>query len=835
MPQDDTWWKSDPVAAPAGGSLTPLPSPPKEAPIPAPATPEERERLRLSQDKEARDRKEWEATHNADGTPRADIGKPTEFQSKSASFYGRMLRAERAFNAVPEGSRDARTVPGQWLHDTAPNIDNSLNTSDRQNADAAALDFVRASLRQESGASINADEELKQYRIFFPMPGDGPEVLKQKAEARRVAIEGFRIAAGPEASPIEGVVNGGQNTATGTENDKKSPLIIGSSDGGNQPPALPVFAPDAPKMEAVTGDTRRAENPEMSARIDRMVRAGSPLPEINKVLSDSGLSLIKESEYAQVRDFLKQHPDYQGSVARAWKLEPLSGFEKAVTSIGNNPIGAYAINAGQFLTGNTLDNLASDPERARAAIEAITAQNPTASALGGVSGGIMGSLAGEAGLARLGMGSGLARGTLADMAMGAANGAGAADDGSRVSGGVTGALTAGAGSLAGAGVMKGAGRMVAPSGGELSGLYASGVRPTIGQRMANVNDGRGFTGMVGKAVNATEEALQSVPVVGSAIRGARQEARDQFQVGAFNEALKEVGEELPKGMRPGTDPHAYAQTVFNRAYDTARTGMTAVPDEQFAGELAALAPDISTLGESAQGKLRAILKNTVNSKLVDGVIIGKNYKAAVSDLGKHIARLRKGATSDDQGMADVLEGVQSALDGAARRHSDADAVKLLDAADAGYAKFVRIEDAARRRGGDAGTFSPAQFDSSVQNASGGVRSKSYLRGDALMQDYAKAGRSLEDRMPNSGTPERLAVGTAAAGGVSYIAPGALAVLGAIGAAYAPGVRKVVKGAMAPRGAKAQAIRQQLEKISRFSARVGAASGVVALPGTSPGQ
>lgn len=607
---------------------------------------------------------------------------------------------------------------------------------------------------------------------------------------------------------------------------------------GGGPATPPVIGPGPDKMEVATGDNRRVADPEMTAQLDQMVRKGMPLADINQFLGAKGMAPVGPHEYGQVQDFLKQHPDYQGSVARAWKLEPQNGFEKVIGQISANPIGGavagYAAGAGQFLTGNTLDNIAPDPERARGSLDMLAEQHPTATAIGGVSGGIMGSVAGEAGLARLGMGATAGRGLLADMAMGGANGAGAADGGDRVTGGIRGALEAGAGSLAGTGVMKGAARLAAPSGGELAGLYASGVRPTIGQRAAAFNGGRGVSGTIGKAINATEEGLQSVPIVGAAIRGARQEARDQFQTGAFNEALKEVGEQLPKGMTPGTDPHAYTQRVFSRAYDAAREGMHMVADEGLSTDLGNLAAPIAELGPQARNKLKAIMANVVTPKVADGEMTGANFKKVVSDLGKRIERFRKSDASDDQAMADILDGVQSAIEGAARRHSDPEAVKLLDAADAGYAKFVRIEDAARRRGGEAGTFSPAQFDASVQNTSGGVRSKAYLRGDALMQDYAKAGRALEDKMPNSGTTDRAMIaGTAGAGLAGFLEPSTLAVLGAIGAAYAPGVRKVAKAAIAPRGAAAARIRQQLEKIGRISGATAASTAVVGAQGTSP--
>ncbi len=155
----------------------------------------------------------WEqSTRNPDGSEKPKIitdGKPTEYQSKSAGFLGRMLQAEKFYKGVPENSRDPRSMAGQTMHDWTPDLENSLptflggNSPERQQADQAARNFITASLRQESGATIKQEEFDTQYRIFFPMPGDSPAVLAQKAAARAQAIEGFRVAAGQEAKKIE--------------------------------------------------------------------------------------------------------------------------------------------------------------------------------------------------------------------------------------------------------------------------------------------------------------------------------------------------------------------------------------------------------------------------------------------------------------------------------------------------------------------------------------------------------------------------------------------------------------------------------------------------------
>lgn len=682
------------------------------------------------------------------------------------------------------------------------------------------------------GIGAQSDMEARQFALAnTPQSGNWDAAIEEKLRTMRARVDANRKAMGlppaqwtgiePEAAAPPPVPGAGAA-------DPVAPM-----DGGRQE--------NDPSLAGVRG--------QYLARL----QAKQDPREIVRWLRDQGVTnpgVLRTAMMQAAHRIKTNTPVDQYSTSQLDdRFVPSSGLDQALSDAAASAPGAYAISAGNFLSGNTLDNVAGalggDEEAIRQNLELSRTESPTASAIGDVSGGVLASMGGEAALGGAGMAPGLVRGFLADLGMGAANGAGAADapDDSRLGGAAKGAVAAGVGNAAGTVGSKLVGRLIAPTGGSMADLYKAGVRPTLGQRVANANDGRGFTGMAGKAVNATEEALQSVPVVGSAIRGARQEARDQFQIGGFNDALKEIGEELPKGMKPGNDPHKLAQAAFNRVYDQARSGMRMVADEEMANDLGQLAPDIDTLSDFGKNRVKLIIDRSLNRHLREGSseLDGAAYKAAVSDLGKHIARFRKSTNAEEQQMGDVLQGVQDAVNGAARRSSDPDAVALLDAADAGYAKLVRIEEASARRGGDSGTFSPAQLESSVQKTSGGVRSRAYLRGDALMQDYAKAGRGLEDKLSNSGTTDRAMVGMAATGGlgtatgVGAVSPVFLGVLGAIGAAYAPGVRRVVKGAMAPPGPLRKAIGQQLEKRARYLGKPSAAGAEAALQERERGQ
>jgi len=234
-------WDNDPIIAPAGGGQTPAARGPVYGPAPIRDPHKEAAEARAVEDqgmqrrRDDRQEAQWKASHNPDGSEKPKIvsdGKPTEYQAKSAGFLGRMLQAEGFYNAVPTGSRDPRAKFGQTVHDWAPDTENTLpvwlggNSPDRQKADQAARNFITASLRQESGATIKPEEFDTQYRIFFPMPGDDEAVLTQKARSRRQAIEGFRIAAGPLAERAVSAVEADANPRSAGENILRTKLAV---------------------------------------------------------------------------------------------------------------------------------------------------------------------------------------------------------------------------------------------------------------------------------------------------------------------------------------------------------------------------------------------------------------------------------------------------------------------------------------------------------------------------------------------------------------------------------------------------------------------------------
>jgi hypothetical protein len=138
-----------------------------------------------------------------DGSLEPIPGGPAEKESagtegeRTASGYGlRMQEAEKIIGSV--AAKDAKSQkPGAIEAVTGPGmIANLTSSSNRQQYRQAQEDWVRAKLRKESGAVIGEEEMKREIMTYFPQPGDKAEVIAQKADARKVAMEAMKTSAG---------------------------------------------------------------------------------------------------------------------------------------------------------------------------------------------------------------------------------------------------------------------------------------------------------------------------------------------------------------------------------------------------------------------------------------------------------------------------------------------------------------------------------------------------------------------------------------------------------------------------------------------------------------
>ena len=119
-------------------------------------------------------------------------GKKTEVQAKSEKFGNQMELAEQNLKGLES---QGKSIVGQ-IASGIP-FGNLIQSEAYQKYNQAKNSFLTAVLRDESGAAIGSQEFVRREKEMFPQPGDSEANLRQKAELRRIAIEGMKKSAGP--------------------------------------------------------------------------------------------------------------------------------------------------------------------------------------------------------------------------------------------------------------------------------------------------------------------------------------------------------------------------------------------------------------------------------------------------------------------------------------------------------------------------------------------------------------------------------------------------------------------------------------------------------------
>lgn len=133
--------------------------------------------------------------------PRA-TGNATEGERNAAGFAQRMTEATRLLDANEDrGKQSATTQALGAVPMVGGYMQRGAMSAPQQQYDQASQDWIRAKLRKESGAAIGVQEMAQEYATYFPMPGDGPEVIAQKRQARAVANDGMWQSAGRAMQP----------------------------------------------------------------------------------------------------------------------------------------------------------------------------------------------------------------------------------------------------------------------------------------------------------------------------------------------------------------------------------------------------------------------------------------------------------------------------------------------------------------------------------------------------------------------------------------------------------------------------------------------------------
>ena len=109
-------------------------------------------------------------------------------------------------------------------------------TPEFQQAEAAGTEFLQAILRKDTGAAITTQEREEYGRVYLPQPGDSPEVLAARREARARALAAME--------------SGMSQAQIAAQTRALAQTIAAVSGGGRPQPMAPAPQPQPPTPRA---------------------------------------------------------------------------------------------------------------------------------------------------------------------------------------------------------------------------------------------------------------------------------------------------------------------------------------------------------------------------------------------------------------------------------------------------------------------------------------------------------------------------------------------------------------------------------------------------------
>jgi hypothetical protein len=144
----------------------------------------------------------------------------TEGQSKDNVFS---TRARGALPTLNQFEQQLTSLGNRALDmDPTGLARGALQNSDFQVAKSAGDEFLQAILRKDTGAAITTQEQELYGKTYLPQPGDGPEVIQYKRQARERAVAAIEAGMSPAqmVAQEQALMKSGGNAPMAPANDK---------------------------------------------------------------------------------------------------------------------------------------------------------------------------------------------------------------------------------------------------------------------------------------------------------------------------------------------------------------------------------------------------------------------------------------------------------------------------------------------------------------------------------------------------------------------------------------------------------------------------------------
>lgn len=132
-------------------------------------------------------------------------GAGTTFREQETKDIVYATRAEGALADLEPVANELANLAPRLFEYVPLGQGRQFQSPEYQRANVSAMEFLAAILRKDTGAAITQQEIDIYGQTYLPQPGDSPQVLEQKARARRRAIDALRA---PMSEAAQGAVAG---------------------------------------------------------------------------------------------------------------------------------------------------------------------------------------------------------------------------------------------------------------------------------------------------------------------------------------------------------------------------------------------------------------------------------------------------------------------------------------------------------------------------------------------------------------------------------------------------------------------------------------------------
>jgi Phage tail lysozyme len=331
----------------------------------------------------------------------------------------------------------------------------------------------------------------------------------------------------------------------------------------------------------------------------------------------------------------------------------------------------------------------------------------------------------------------------------------------------------------------------------------------------------------GGVLKTVEDKLVSFPILGDAIRAARQRGLESWNRAAYNQVLAPIGETYT-GQDVGLDGIRAVRQRLNANYDRVLSGTTLTMSNKYATDLQQLQQELLKMPEGLtldqMRQFEDYIDRTVSSHWdPSGRMSGETFKKVESILTNQAGIFHRSPDQMTRNFGSAIDDFNGLLRQTLEDQNPGKGPQLK-AANAGWARFARIRKAATQRPtNETGVFTPSDLLRASFAGDNTPGKSAFSEGRALFQDFGREGQAVMGHTtPDSGTAGRWLLAEIL-GGFTTHPEATLAAIGAQTAAsipYRAPASRAINAAVNRLAQPAGPMRNVLENVYRSLAMAG---------------